>query len=178
MQKDDFLQLLSALNIDDKQIEKIALNTGFLIRKRLVIPADMLYAICCQSIQGTVSFNDVAAKIDSESAVSVSRQAIEKKMSKTSCMDFLQKILALVILSKIDKNEIDSLRQGNKFIRVLVQDSTLDLRQGDLVIRDRGYLTSSEIHRHLQLKADCIYRHKSATIYLNNQTGEEIQRTI
>lgn len=47
MEKDDFLQLLSALNIDDKQIEKIALNTGFLIRKRLLVPADMLYAICC-----------------------------------------------------------------------------------------------------------------------------------
>lgn len=230
MQKNDFLQLLSALQIGDKQIEKIALSTGFLIRKKLVTPADMLYAICCQSIQGTVSFNDVAAKIDAESAVSVSRQAIGKKVNKPSSMDFLKKILALVILSKIDKNEIDSARQGNKFSRILIQDSTiislpirlfelfsgvsnahtsvcnariqcvydlidenficftidpytkndlkaapeLDLKQGDLVIRDRGYLTSGEIQRHLQLKADCIYRHKSNTIYLNTQTGEEI----
>jgi len=125
MQKDDFLQLLNALKISDKQIEKIALDTGFLIRKKLIVPADMLYAICCQSIQGTVSFNDVAAKIDAESAISVSRQAISKKMNKRSCMDFLQKILALVILSKIDKNEIDSLRQGNKFTRILLQDSTI-----------------------------------------------------
>jgi len=230
MQKDDFLQLLNALKISDKQIEKIALDTGFLIRKKLLAPADMLYAICCQSIQGTVSFNDVAAKIDAESAISVSRQAVAKKMNKTSCMDFLQKILALVILSKIDKNEIDSLRQGNKFIRVLLQDSTiiglpvrlfeffsgvsnahvsvcnariqcvydlidekficftidpytkndvksapeLDLKQGDLVIRDRGYLTTSEIQRHLQVNADCIYRHKSTTIYLETQTGKVI----
>jgi len=71
--------LLSALHIDDKQIDKIALNTGFLIRKRLLVPADMLHSICCQSIQGTVSFNDVAAKIDAESAVSVSRQAIKRR---------------------------------------------------------------------------------------------------
>ncbi len=69
MQKDDFLQLLNALKISDKQIEKIALDTGCLIRKKLLAPADMLYTICCQSIQGTVSFNDVAAKIDAESAI-------------------------------------------------------------------------------------------------------------
>jgi hypothetical protein len=50
----------------------------------------------------------------------------------------------------------------------------LDLKQGDLVIRDRGYLTFGEIQRHLQLKADCIYRHKSTTIYLDTQTGKEI----
>ena len=67
------------------------MDTGFLIRKKLLAPADMLYAICCQSIQGTVSFNDVTAKIDAESAISVSRQAISKKMHKRSCMDFLQK---------------------------------------------------------------------------------------
>ena len=50
----------------------------------------------------------------------------------------------------------------------------LDLKLGDLGIRDRGYLISSEIQRHLELKADCIYRHKSNMIYLNTQTGEEI----
>lgn len=79
MQEDNFLQLLTALKIDDKQIKLIAFNTGFLIRKWLVSLADMVYAICCQSMQGTVSFNDIAAKIDAESAVSVSRQAVEKR---------------------------------------------------------------------------------------------------
>jgi hypothetical protein len=79
MKKDDFLSLLKAMNIDSNQIEKIALACGFLIRKSLVAPCDILYAICCQSTQGTVSFNDLAAKIDAESAVSVSRQAIGKR---------------------------------------------------------------------------------------------------
>lgn len=230
MQKEDFLALLKTMNSGDRQIREIAVNTGFLVRKKLVDPADILYAICCQSIQGTVSFNDLAAKIDAQSAVSVSRQAIGKKMNKPSGIHFLKKVLALVILSKIDKKEIDSLRQQGKFTRVLVQDSTiiglparlfaffsgvsngytrvcnariqcvydlidenfisftidpyskndlkaapeLDVQQGDVVIRDRGYLTSSEIERHRKLKADCIYRHKSSMLYLSIQTGKEI----
>jgi hypothetical protein len=125
MKKSDFLELLKAMDIDAGQIEKIATSTGFLIRKGLVEPADILYAICCGSIHGTVSFNDLAAKIDAETAVSVSRQAIAKKAGKESCTGFLKKILSLVIICRIGKEEIDSLRKAGKFQRVLVQDSTI-----------------------------------------------------
>jgi hypothetical protein len=125
MKKSDFLALLKAMNIHANQIEKIATDTGFLIRKSLVEPADILYAICCESTHGTVSFNDLAAKIDAETDVSVSRQAIAKKTGKESCIAFLKKILALVIISRIGREEIDSLRKAGKFKRVLVQDSTI-----------------------------------------------------
>ncbi|WP_040626617.1 hypothetical protein [Mucilaginibacter paludis] len=125
MKKVDFLALLNAMNIGADQIKKIAIDTGFLIRKGLIEPADILYAICCAATHGTVSFNDLAAKIDAETTVSVSRQAIAKKTSKESCVLFLKKILALVIISRIGKEEIDSLRRAGKFKRVLVQDSTI-----------------------------------------------------
>jgi len=125
MKKSDFLALLNAMNIDADQIEKIAKDTGFLMRKGMVEPADILFAICCQSTHGTVSFNDLAAKIDADTSVSVSRQAIAKKTGKESCTDFLKKILALVIISRIGKEEIDSLHQAGEFKRVLVQDSTI-----------------------------------------------------
>jgi hypothetical protein len=125
MKKSDFLALLNSMNIQADQIEKMATDTGFLIRKSLIEPADILYAICCQSTHGTVSFNDLAAKIDAETAVSVSRQAIAKKTGKESCVVFLKKILALVIISRIGKEEIDSLRKAGEFKRVLVQDSTI-----------------------------------------------------
>jgi hypothetical protein len=125
MKKSDFLALLKVMNIHADQIEKIATDTGFLIRKSLVEPADILYAICCQSIHGTVSFNDVAAKIDAETDVSVSRQAIAKKTGKGSCVEFLKKILALVIIGRINKDEIDALRKAGKYKRILVQDSTI-----------------------------------------------------
>lgn len=50
----------------------------------------------------------------------------------------------------------------------------LEIREGDLVLRDRGYLTMDEIKRHMKVGADFIYRHKTGTIYLDTDTGEEI----
>ena len=50
----------------------------------------------------------------------------------------------------------------------------LPLQKGDLVLRDRGYLVIDEIQRHRHAGADCIYRHKTGTIYLDPQTLEPI----
>lgn len=50
----------------------------------------------------------------------------------------------------------------------------LDIRAGDLVLRDRGYLTAGEIQRHIDAGADCIYRHKHKTIYLDPHTKKPI----
>ena len=50
----------------------------------------------------------------------------------------------------------------------------LALREGDLVLRDRGYLSAAEIQRHLEAGADFIYRHKSGSIYLDASTGEPL----
>jgi hypothetical protein len=46
----------------------------------------------------------------------------------------------------------------------------LPLQKGDLVLRDRGYLVMDEIQRHRKAGADCIYRHKTGTLYLDPQT--------
>ena len=229
MKKKDFLLLLQSMNIGEKEIEKIAINCSFMIRKGLVSPADLLYAICCQSTQGTVSFNDLAAKIDAESCISVSKQAIAKKVNKKSALAFLQKILSLVLMSRIDKELICSLRNTCKYKRILVQDSTilalpirlfdifsgvsnghttvcnariqcvydliaenfisftidpytkndlkaapeLSLERGDMVIRDRGYWSFSEVKRHVVIGADCIYRYKKCQL-LDVETGEKI----
>jgi len=50
----------------------------------------------------------------------------------------------------------------------------LELRAGDLALRDRGYLSGDEIQRHLDARADCIYRHKFNTAYLDPDTGKAI----
>lgn len=50
----------------------------------------------------------------------------------------------------------------------------LELLAGDLVLRDRGYLTQAEILRHIHARADCIYRHKTGTVYLDPSTKEPI----
>ncbi len=218
------------MGISSGQIEKMARDTGLLVRKSPVAPIDILYALCSQSVQGTASSNDLAAKIDAGAAVCVSRQAIAKRTGKECCTDFLKKVLALVIMGRAGKKETALLRQSGKFKRVLVQDSTviglparlfalfsgvsnghssvcnariqcvydllsesfvcftidayskndlkaapeLVIQEGDLVLRDRGYLTSGEVERHLALKADCIFRHKSNMVFLDTQTGRDI----
>ncbi len=50
----------------------------------------------------------------------------------------------------------------------------LHLQPGDLSLRDRGYLVVDEIQRHREAGADCIYRHKTGSIYLDPQTGRPI----
>lgn len=46
------------------------------------------------------------------------------------------------------------------------------LSPGDLTLRDRGYLTNSEIRRHKETDADCIYRYKFGSL-LWDETSEE-----
>jgi len=48
------------------------------------------------------------------------------------------------------------------------------LEAGDLVLRDRGYLVMDEIQRHRDVGADCIYRHKTGTTYLDPHTLDPI----
>jgi hypothetical protein len=50
----------------------------------------------------------------------------------------------------------------------------LALQEGDLVLRDRGYLTADEVGRHRAAGADCIYRHKTGTTYLDPETLKPI----
>lgn len=50
----------------------------------------------------------------------------------------------------------------------------LDIQKGDLVLRDRGYLLIEEIKRHLDVGADCIYRHRLSVNYLDSVLGKAI----
>ena len=50
----------------------------------------------------------------------------------------------------------------------------LELQERDLVLRDRGYLTTNEIIRHLRAKAEYIFRHNFRTLYLDKDTYELI----
>ena len=50
----------------------------------------------------------------------------------------------------------------------------LPLQKNDLVLRDRGYLVLDEMRRHREVGADCIYRHRTGTAYLDPQTGQPI----
>lgn len=50
----------------------------------------------------------------------------------------------------------------------------LELRPGDLVLRDLGYLTVGEIQRHREAQAHFVYRHKTGTLYHDVDSDEPL----
>lgn len=124
MQKKDFNLLIENLNINNEKLIEIALETGFIKRKRLIYPLDFLSAVCSESAIGIASYNDIAAHIDAEGDLCVSRQAIWKKVT-TPCEAFFKKVLALIITNKINTVFIETIKTQNKYKRILVHDSTI-----------------------------------------------------
>lgn len=229
MQKNDFNLLMKNLNINNEKLLEIAFETGFIKRKRLIYPLDFLSAICTESAIGIASYNDIAAHIDADTGLCVSRQAIWKKVT-TPCEDFFKKILALIITNKINPVFIETIKTQHNYKRILVQDSTvirlpmelfsefsgvangqskvcnarvqciydllseqfvsfsidpyskndlaaapeIILEEGDLVLRDRGYLIMDEIQRHIDNNAHCIYRYKFNMILKDQLTEKQI----
>ncbi len=80
--------------------------------------------ISIESTKGIASYNDIALSIENENHISISRQAIWKKVTEP-CVDYFKHVLELIILSKAKKylDEVESVKC--KFKRVLVQDSTI-----------------------------------------------------
>lgn len=225
MEKNDFFDLMETVGIGQDLLLDLAYQTGLIKRKRLLLPSDILYALCVGSTNGTVSCNDIAAMIDSNCGVSVSRQAVGKKIDK-QCEDFFKGVFEHIILRKIDIKQVEIDKCSKYFNRVIVQDSTiirlparlfeifsgvanahskvcnariqsaydivseqfilfsinpyskndlasaheLDLQKGDLILRDRGYLIADEIQRHIDNKADCIFRYKHRTGFMDVET--------
>ena len=227
LEKIEFFNLFNALNITNDVLLDLAFEAGLIVRKRTIYPADLLFALCLESAQGSVSYNDLAARLECDTGSSVSKVSVWKKIN-AQCLIFLKKVFELVVRNKFlnGKHEPESLL----FNRIIVQDSTiirlpqrlfcdfsgvsnghstvcnarvqgvydivseqflafsigsyskadyqagaeLDLEKGDLTLRDRGYLTADEIQRHLDLGADCIYRHKYKLVPLDPKSEKPI----
>lgn len=106
-------------------ITKLAFETGFCIRKSGKINApDFLQYFCLQSLEGTVSYNDLAAKIEVKTGTNASRQAYHQRMND-ECEVFFRKVLEIVMLARHQTEEVKQLIDSGKFLRILVQDSTV-----------------------------------------------------
>lgn len=118
----DFFNLFHELNISNDILFDLAFEAQLIKRRRSIDPADLLYALCIESLQGTVSYNDLASKIESTSGVAVSKVAVWKKTNK-QCMVFLEKVFELVIHNKFSNNS--HTKEKPLFNRIIVQDSTI-----------------------------------------------------
>ncbi len=87
---------------------------------------------------------------------------------KTVCNARIQAVYDL-ITGRLVSFSIDSYSKND-----LSAAPELALLEGDLVLRDRGYLTAGEIQRHIDAGAQFIYRHKTGMIYLNARTHKPV----
>jgi hypothetical protein len=212
--------------LDEEFIHQAAIDSGFMTRApRKIPPRGFFKALCDEVIQGSPSYNDLAARIEADTGVSASRQALGARMNE-ACHRFIQRLLGRVMSPVSSLPNAVAHARPRPFSRVLVHDSTvlklpgalsaifsgvanahasvcnarvqatydlvpmrflafsidpyskndasaapqLEIKAGDLVLRDRGYLTAGEIQRHADAGADCIYRHKTGITYLDAAT--------
>ena len=118
---------LAQLGLTPEKIQKIAFACGFCARQSGKIKAaDVLLHMCAESTQGTVSYNDIAARIEGYTGVGVSRQAYWERFD-ASCVRFFQQVLAHMIDSKCRarKDIAAELVKVGAYSRILLQDSTI-----------------------------------------------------
>ena len=120
-----FYFLFSKSFLSVEEVMKFAFESGFCKRNSGKITApDFLLHFCFQSLKGTVSYNDLAAKIESQTGVNASRQAYHQRMGN-ECDAFFQSVLETVMLSKHQTEDVQKLIKVKQFKRILVQDSTV-----------------------------------------------------
>jgi len=123
--KSDPFDLFSCVGLNRKKLRNLAFETGFCKRHSGKISApDFVVHLCLESISGTVSYNDLAARIEAQTGIAASRQAYWERTDE-QCMIFFQSILEHVMLSKCDPHQIQCIKRQRRFKRILLQDSTI-----------------------------------------------------
>lgn len=181
--------------------------------------------MCQESIKGTVSHNDLAAKVSCEKEHNASRQSYFYR-TKEETVDFFKKILSSVMKHKYQLDINKTLNFKRRFKRILIQDSTIiqlpdklyelfsgvknetttvcnariqgiydllsgqfisfsidsyskndlkavsdiEVQEGDLVLRDRGYFVLPCIEKMKTNGADSIIRYKHKTLFYDPES--------
>ena len=121
----DPFDLFSCAGLDRDKIRQLAFETGFCKRASGKISApDFLIHLCLQSVSGTVSYNDLAARVETHTGVAASRQAYWERTDEP-CVRFFQSILEHIMLSKCSPDDIQAINRQGRFKRILLQDSTI-----------------------------------------------------
>ena len=148
---------LAQLGISSDELSRIAFACGFCVRKSGKIKVgDILIAICTEATKGTVSYHDIAARIEDLTGRSVSRQAGCNRVNET-CVLLFQQVLACLIESKCRaRKEFDGeMVKTCAYRRILLQDSTIIQIPSSLFAVFSGVqnATSTVCHARIQ----CIY---------------------
>lgn len=118
------LTLLANAAIHPDAILEQAYKSGFCQRIGKIHPYSFWETFCTESIRGTLSYNDFAARLESQGRASISRQAVACKTSKAGQF-FFERVLAMAMAAKTDLDGVEQLQAQGPFERIIVQDSTV-----------------------------------------------------
>ncbi|MCF6269319.1 MAG: IS4 family transposase [Melioribacteraceae bacterium] len=111
--------------LTEEEILKIARQTGFTKRiEKKITASEYLVYFCKESIKGTVSYNDLAAKLSCAQVCHASRQAFYYRTTQEAVM-FFEQILATIMKKKYQDHDLTKTNIKENFRRILIQDSTI-----------------------------------------------------
>lgn len=124
--KADATSLFSAWGLTQDVLYTMARKARFVQRSSGMIPVTTLLECLCEaSAEGTVSYNDLAARVQAVSGVTVSRQAYWERINTDYCVAFFKAILAKIMVQKLNQDGLAYLKSCALFKRILIQDSTI-----------------------------------------------------
>lgn len=123
MKKEErFLQKLNT-KLDPMAIENLAREVGFITRSRKIQAVDFIKAFCLMTFYTVCSLNIFATTLGFVANYTISKQAVAKRLTP-KCVDFLRKVLFLLLLKLSTFKQETSKGVFTYFKRVLLQDST------------------------------------------------------
>lgn len=153
---------LAQLGISPEALRRMAVACGFCVRPSGKIKAsEVLVHMCIESTKGTVSYNDMAARIEGCTGVGVSRQAYWERFDET-CVLLFQQVLACVIDSKCHaRKEFGELVKTGVYRRILLQDSTIIQLPASLFAAFSGVKNATRTVCNARIQ--CVYDLKAGT---------------
>jgi len=153
---------LAQLGIDPEALRRMAFACGFCVRQSGKIQvSDVLVHMCIESTKGTVSYNDMAARIEGCTGVGVSRQAYWERCDET-CVLLFRQVLACVIDAKCRaRKEFGELVKVGAYERILLQDSTVIQLPANLFVAFSG--VKNAISTVCNARIQCVYDMKAGT---------------
>lgn len=112
------------LPMDSERLLELAHQTGFCQRVGKIHPGVFWETFCREAVHGTLSYNDLAARIEAQGEPSVSRQAVGKKVTPEG-FRFFERVLGAALAAHIDVRPLNRLQAEGLFGRIIVQDSTV-----------------------------------------------------
>ncbi len=120
-----FESLLGQLQLTTSSLGTLARDKGFAVRTpRKITPENFLRLSLAESLNAQPSYNDMAARLEAETGISASRQAICQRMNE-ACVAFMQAILAKAMKGKLSGKTPGFADNTSPYGRMLVQDSTI-----------------------------------------------------